>query len=57
MITRLIIYAAIIFAVTMAVIYGYKKMATKHAKHTKKIAFGGLITFALIAAISVLEGT
>lgn len=57
MITRLIIYAAIIFAITLVIIYGYRKMATEHAKHTKKIAFGGLITFTLIAAISVLEGT
>ena len=57
MITRLIIYAAIIFAITMAVIYGYRKMATEHSQHTVKIAIGGVITFALIAGISVLEGT
>jgi len=57
MITRLIIYAAIIFAITLAIIYGYRKMATEHADHTMKFVFGGLITFALIAAVSVLEGT
>ena len=57
MITRLIIYALIIFAITMGLIYGYRKIAKEHSQHTIKIAIGGAITFALIAGISVLEGT
>jgi len=57
MIIRLGIIAIIIFALTMSLIYGYRKLAKEHAQHTMKIAIAGLITFALIAGISVLEGT
>jgi len=41
----------------MALIYGYRKIAKEHAQHTVKIVFAGLITFALIAGVSILEGT
>lgn len=57
MIIRLGIIALIIFAITTGLIYGYRKIAKEHAEHTMKIVFAGLITFALIAGISILEGT
>lgn len=57
MITRLIIIALVIFAITISLIYGYRKIAKEHSQHTVKIAIAGVITFALIAAISILEGT
>ena len=57
MIVRLFIIALVIFAVTISFIYGYRKLAKEHAQHTMKIAIAGIITFAIIAALSVLEGT
>ena len=56
-ITRLFIIALFIFAVTIGFIYGYRKLAKDHAQHTMKIAVAGVITFAIIAGLSVLEGT
>lgn len=56
MLVRLFIIGVIIFFITMAAIYGYRKIAKEHVKHTAKIVAAGVITFALIAAISVLEG-
>jgi len=57
LIIRLFIIALVIFAVTIGFIYGYRKLAKEHAKHTMKIAAAGVITFAIIAVLSVLEGT
>jgi len=56
MLIRLFIIGLIIFAITMAVIYGYRKIAKEHIKHTAKIIAGGVLTFAIIAVISILEG-
>lgn len=56
MLVRLFIYGLIIFALTIAAIYGYRKIAKEHVKHTAKIIAAGVITFALIAIISILEG-
>lgn len=56
MLVRLFIIGLIIFAITLALIYGYRKIAKEHVKHTAKIIAGGVITFALIAIISTLEG-
>ena len=56
MLVRLFIIGIIIFAITMALIYGYRKIAKEHFKHTAKIIAGGVITFALISVISILEG-
>ena len=56
MLVRLFIIGMIIFAMTVAVIYGYRKIAKEHVRHTAKIIAAGVITFAIIAAISILEG-
>lgn len=56
MLTRLFTIGAIIFVITIAAIYGYRKITTEHAKHTTKIIAAGVITFCIIAALSVLEG-
>jgi cell division protein FtsW (lipid II flippase) len=56
MLIRLFVIGCIIFALTMAAIYGYRKIAKEHVQHTAKIIAAGVITFLLIAAISILEG-
>lgn len=56
MLTRLFFIGIIIFALTMAIIYGYRKIAKEHVKHTAKIIAAGILTFAIIAIISLLEG-
>lgn len=56
MLIRLFFMGIIIFALTMAVIYGYRKIAKEHVKHTAKIIAAGILTFAIIAIISLLEG-
>ena len=56
MLVRLFFIGLIIFILTMAAIYGYRKIAKEHVQHTAKIIAGGIITFVIIAAISVLEG-
>lgn len=57
MIMRLSFIALIIFAVTIGAIYGYHKLTTEHRQHTAKIVFAGILTFAIIAGLSILEGT
>ena len=56
MLPRLFFIGLIIFAVTTAIIYSYRKIAKEHVKHTAKIIAGAVFTFALIAVISILEG-
>jgi len=56
MLVRLFFIGLVIFALTMAAIYGYRKIAKEHVKHTAKIIAGGVLTFAIIAVISILEG-
>lgn len=56
MLVRLFIIGLVIFAMTMAGIYGYRKIAKEHVQHTAKIIAAGVITFVIIAAISISEG-
>ena len=56
MLIRLFLIGLIIFGLTISAIYGYRKIAKEHFKHTAKIIAAGVITFALIAVISLLEG-
>lgn len=56
MLIRLFIIGLVIFGLTLAAIYGYRKIAKEHVKHTAKIITGGVITFVIIAVIAVLEG-
>jgi len=56
MLIRLFTIGLIIFVITIAVLYGYRIMAKKRFPHTTKVLGAGVITFAVIAVFSVLEG-
>lgn len=55
MIPRVLLIGFVIYALVMAFIYGYKAITKEDFKHTFKLVFGGVLTFAIILILLTLE--
>lgn len=55
MLIRIFLMGLILFILTTVLAFAYRNLTKTNAKHTSKFVIGGVVTFALLAIIAILE--